>query len=143
MPRKKADDESLILATTAAVASILGNLTQAIENSDLKSQATTLRVERAQLVQAMRRWRQSYETQSIKLAETQVGLQRAREQVTQLQEKVLQLDQRITELDVARSSARLDHKRAAMKCATKDREIAKLRERITALAKPRKDGSSK
>jgi peptidoglycan hydrolase CwlO-like protein len=133
MATKAKDNGGLFLATTTAVASILGNVALAIENSKIEKIAQGFRDDRTRLMQALRRWQQSYQSQQVKLRRTQDALQNACEDKDELQRKVKTLDTRITTL-----SAELDRANAA--CAVKDRELSRLRERIVKLERDGRKG---
>src|SRR6266567_3180668 len=58
---KATDDEGLAVATTAAVASILGNIAQAIGGAEHRKLAEGLAADRARLIQLLGRFRKSYD----------------------------------------------------------------------------------
>jgi chromosome segregation ATPase len=127
------DNGGLYLATTTAIASILGNVAQAIENSKVEKVAQSLRADRTRLMQALRRWQQSYQTEQAKLVATQAGLEKECQEKAELQGKVKALDTRITELSTERD-------RANATCAAKDIELSGLRERVARLERESKKG---
>jgi chromosome segregation ATPase len=127
------DKDGLYLATTTAVASILGNVAQAIENSKVEKVAQSFRADRTRLMQALRRWQQSYQTQQAKLVATQAGLEKVCQEKADLKSKVKALDSRITELSTERD-------RANATCAAKDIELSGLREQVAKLEGDSKKG---
>ena len=133
MAIKAKDNGGLYIATTTAVASILGNVAQAIENSKVERVAESLRADRTRLMQALRRWQQSYQTQQAKLVATQAALEKACQDKAELQRKVGTLDSRITTLSAERD-------RANATCAAKDIELSGLRERVAKLERESKKG---
>jgi chromosome segregation ATPase len=133
MATKARDNGGLYLATTTAVASILGNVAQAIENSKIEKIAKSLRADRTRLMQALRRWQQSYQIQQVKLLGTQAALQKACQDKDELQGKVKTLDSRITAISAERD-------RANAACAAKDHELSKLRERVVKLERVSRKG---
>lgn len=56
----RGDDAGLALAVTTAAASILGNIAQAIERTDLKRQARALARERDRLVELLGQWQRAH-----------------------------------------------------------------------------------
>ena len=133
MATKAKDNGGLYLATTTAVASILGNVAQAIENSKVERVAESLRADRTRLMQALRRWQQSYQTQQAKLVATQAALEKACQDKAELQRKVKTLDSRVTTLSAERD-------RANATCAAKDIELSGLRERAAKLERESNKG---
>ena len=118
MPKKNVDDTSLVVASTAAIGSILVNVAQAIDRTNTVRQANALRRDRQYLLDVLRRFKKTYEVQRMMMLE-------ARRENAQKAAEARKWQQ--------------DYERVEAKCVRQEAEIVQLKSRITAVAAEARD----
>jgi DNA-binding Lrp family transcriptional regulator len=119
MARKRNAEATLTVATTAAIASILGNILQAVGRAGKQEIAAALRADRTRVLRLFQRLEKTHATVRTELVLAAAALQAERMEVRRLGDTVAKL--------------RHDYERIATEGAQKDAEISTLRARLGAL----------
>ena|SRR2546422_7515763 len=116
MKRKPRRNEGLASATTDAVATVLGNIAEALDRAEMNELSRAVRIDRLRLLHVLSRWMQAYE---MRLVETERRAEQKKAESLAWQE----------EAEALRGSA----KKLLPELAARDQEIARLRSQIARL----------
>lgn len=134
MATKKRDDSALTVATTAAIASILGNIIQATENSKQRQVGHALRADRTALLHILGRFRKSHHMLEGKLANAQRALEDAQREIAERMAQVRAREvenQKLRQQIAEQQALKRDYDRLASELANKEAEISRLQNRVT------------
>mgnify|MGYP001601602400 FL=1 len=131
MARKTAKNDTtmkapLVAVTTAAVASILANVAQAVARASTEKDADSLRADRDRIIRILGRVQKSYDSLNAKLASTRKRLERA---IAERDERENDTNAWRKELDAGQKS----YDRLAAESTAKDAELSRLRARLDKL----------
>ncbi len=132
MPRRSTDDTGLVVASTAAIGSILLNVAQAIEQNRNAGVSEGLRRDRKTLLVILRRMKKVYDAQQMKLIEAQAALEAAHRESTHHQGHTRILQAKADELRRTSEKNRQDYELVASECARLRARVADLEARTDA-----------